>query len=214
MYEIKKVNKQEASDIINNREPLGLFYILSKVANKKIYTGIDNNRGDAWTEEFESLYYCKRWLMGYFNVDEPTKEASKMDKRKVPYPYPADMARQYDEIHLYRESFQANKACAEMIEKVIQASRYEDNGYDLRAAVNDVINAYGTERMNWVLANTLQNNDYDRRFSRSNTEWGKAFAIPKDSNMSSYEIKSHPEHLNNFIKKAREICSELHNAPK
>ena len=137
-----------------------------------------------------------------------------MDKKNIPYPYPADMARQNDEIHLYRESFQTNKACAEMIDKVIQASRYEDNGYDLRTAVNDVIDAYGTDRMNWVLANTLQNNEYDRRFSRSNTEWAKGFAIPKDRNMSSYELKSHPEHINNFILKAREICSEHYNAHK
>jgi len=67
---IKKINRREAEEIIEKREPIGLFYIISKEKSDKIYIGIDNKNGNAWTEEFKSLYYCKRWLMGNFEVND------------------------------------------------------------------------------------------------------------------------------------------------
>lgn len=56
---VQKVTPEEASAIIENREPLGLFYI----KEKDVYVGIDNWDGNAWTEEFKSLGACKRWLL-------------------------------------------------------------------------------------------------------------------------------------------------------
>lgn len=65
--DIIKVTREEASQIIETRKPLGLFYsidyIMSEFAQmKKVYVGIDNSTGDAWTEDFKSLSACKRWL--------------------------------------------------------------------------------------------------------------------------------------------------------
>ena len=63
--DIKKVTQEEASDIIESRKPLGLFYCIEKSKdNRNIYVGIDNRSGDAWTEDFKSLSTCKRWLIG------------------------------------------------------------------------------------------------------------------------------------------------------
>lgn len=62
MREIKKVTNNEASEIIETREPKGLFYTIENGS----YVGIDNSDGDAWTEEFKSLSPCKRWLLGKF----------------------------------------------------------------------------------------------------------------------------------------------------
>lgn len=62
---IIKVTPEEASKIIETREPKGLFYTIEKVETKRIYVGIDNSRGDAWTEDFKSLSACKRWLNKY-----------------------------------------------------------------------------------------------------------------------------------------------------
>jgi len=138
-----------------------------------------------------------------------------MDKKTSPYPYSADIAGQNGDTALYNESLNKNKSCAEMIGKVIDNNERlrEYNAYDLRTAVNDVIAAFGAERMNWVLANTMQNND-DGRYSRSNMEWAKAFVIPKDRNMFSYDVLRHPVHIDSFVRTAREICSEIHNAQK
>ncbi|MDD2401676.1 MAG: hypothetical protein PHD60_05630 [Clostridia bacterium] len=56
--DIQKVNLTKAIEIIETREPLGKFYIIEN----DVYVGIDNTKGDAWTEEFKSLAACKRWL--------------------------------------------------------------------------------------------------------------------------------------------------------
>jgi hypothetical protein len=56
---IKKVVIEEAERIIETREPLGLFYCIENGR----YVGIDNQYGDAWTEDFKSLGACKRWLL-------------------------------------------------------------------------------------------------------------------------------------------------------
>jgi len=65
MPEIRKITNSEATNIIETRQPLGLFYIAEEDINSEItYVGIDNRTGDAWTEEFELLSECKEWLKG------------------------------------------------------------------------------------------------------------------------------------------------------
>lgn len=56
--EIKKITPAEASNVIETRKPLGLFYCI----DNGIYVGIDNRTGDAWTEDFRDLSAIKKWL--------------------------------------------------------------------------------------------------------------------------------------------------------
>lgn len=58
--EIRKITSEEATTIIEKREPRGRFY--QKYRN--VFVGIDNTTGDAWVEEFANLRNCKRWLSG------------------------------------------------------------------------------------------------------------------------------------------------------
>jgi hypothetical protein len=62
--DIQKVSPEEAEKIIETRQPLGKFYCIDKPAFNGIYIGIDNEDGEAWTEEFRTLDECKRWLLG------------------------------------------------------------------------------------------------------------------------------------------------------
>lgn len=55
---ITKVTNKEALNIINNRDRIGIFYTISN----GYYVGIDNITGDAWTEDFNTLRSCKKWL--------------------------------------------------------------------------------------------------------------------------------------------------------
>ena len=55
---IRKITPEQADSIIETRKPLGLFYVLEA----KVYVGIDNSNGQAWTEDFPNLQKCKRWL--------------------------------------------------------------------------------------------------------------------------------------------------------
>lgn len=57
--EIIKITPGEANKIIETREWIGMFYCISE---NGMYVGIDNRTGDAWTEDFNSLSACKRWL--------------------------------------------------------------------------------------------------------------------------------------------------------
>lgn len=56
--DIIKITPAEATQIIETREPRGMFYCIEGGR----YVGIDNRTGDAWTEDFSSLAACKRWL--------------------------------------------------------------------------------------------------------------------------------------------------------
>ena len=57
---IVKIKKPSfAEKIIYTRKPVGLFYLLEN----KVYVGIDNSTGDAWTEEFPNLRQCREWLL-------------------------------------------------------------------------------------------------------------------------------------------------------
>ena len=69
MYSIKEITKAEFDALMGSArivafaakyEPHGLFYL--RDSGKVI--GIDNSTGRAWTEEFDTVEQCKRWLNG------------------------------------------------------------------------------------------------------------------------------------------------------
>lgn len=71
IYEIELITSKKATEIIEERLPFGLF--IAKENNK--YIAIDNRSGDAWTEEFYSLYVANCWLVD----DLLTEEAYAVD---------------------------------------------------------------------------------------------------------------------------------------
>lgn len=54
----KEITQEQASKIIEARQPLGLFYH----QYEKGYVGIDNSDGEAWTEDFSTREECMQWL--------------------------------------------------------------------------------------------------------------------------------------------------------
>lgn len=69
MRSVKEITKEDFTALMGSArivafstkyEPRGLFYL--RDGSKVI--GIDNSTGYAWTEEFDSVDQCKRWLMG------------------------------------------------------------------------------------------------------------------------------------------------------
>ena len=77
---------------------------------------------------------------------------------------------------MYRASRRANIACKEAIEAAI-SEHYRDNRLD-KDAVPQVIEQFGYTRTLYVLANTLQQKDWDGRFSPANKTWAKTVDIP------------------------------------
>lgn len=119
------------------------------------------------------------------------------------YPHPASFAREHFELEQYRASHKAHVACKEAIEGAV---REHFDGMRLsHDAAKEVIDAYGMERVALVLANTVQLQDWDGRYSRRNREW--ASTIPNfdsDTVRRDYALNSHPAVLDGFIDLVRE----------
>lgn len=126
-----------------------------------------------------------------------------MNESKV-YRNSAAVARQNDELDLYRESMKLSRACSEFIYQAIR-QHYAENHLEA-ACVEMVLSAYPPERVAWVLAHTLQELD-DGRFSRNNMEWAKGFDIPKYE-YTSFIVNTHPAILNGFVDLARKAILE------
>lgn len=118
-------------------------------------------------------------------------------------------AREHGELEQFRQSNVANIACRAAIEKAI-AENFD--GMRLRAdAAEPVLREFGSERVLFVLANTVQHKDWDGRFSHENKAWVAAFVIEPDEVMGmdrrlQFIVNSHPAVLDGFIRMVREVA--------
>ena len=92
------------------------------------------------------------------------------------YRHDAAYAREHDELPLYRESYQANIACKEAIEEAI-SENYGNNRLNSQAVFDAVSAEFSMERIQYVLANTVQYKDWDGRISRANREWAQTVPV-------------------------------------
>ena len=95
------------------------------------------------------------------------------------YPYPQEYALENGELDKYRLSRKLNLACKEAIEQAI-GEHYSDHRLDTAAAVQQVADAFGFDRMLYVLANTVQHKGHDGRISDANKEWAMSVPIFED----------------------------------
>ena len=108
------------------------------------------------------------------------------EQRSIPlYLHSAAYASQHGEMAQYNRSYQANFDCKEAIEHAISA-HYADNRLDTESAVKAVLEKFGSERVQFILANTIQHKDSDGRVSRDNKAWAKTIPMPEDSGTSRH----------------------------
>ena len=70
--------------------------------------------------------------------------------------------------------------------------------------IKDLFALYGEERMNYVLANTVQELDYDGRFSPDNKAWAKTFTVNNSKDdRRLFTVQSHPAVVDGFISSYR-----------
>jgi len=101
------------------------------------------------------------------------------------YPHSAAYASEHGEMAQYNRSYQANSACKEAIEQAISA-HYAENRLDTEAAIKDVLEKFGAERVQFILANTIQHKNHDGRISQDNKAWAKTIPMPEDSDASRH----------------------------
>lgn len=136
------------------------------------------------------------------------KEAEALRSAPV-YLYPAEYARDNGELDKYRISRKANIACKEAIEQAI-GDHYADNRLDTAAAVKQVVDAFGYDRVMYVLAVTVQHKDWDGRISDSNKQWAASMPVFEDKTDGSADQnvflvvnKAHPGLTDLFVREAR-----------
>lgn len=139
------------------------------------------------------------------------------EKDKV-YRFSGAHAREHGELEAYRASKKENTACAKAIMEAIR-DNYKDNCLDPQG-VKDVISKFGAERMMYVLANTIQQQDWDGRYSPDNKRWAKSVAIPEDKdpwggdrNTEFVVQGAHPGLVDLFTSQARKEVAELEKKP-
>lgn len=133
--------------------------------------------------------------------------------KKIPvYKHPASYAKEHDELAAYRASNQANAACKEAIEAAIR-DRYRDNRLDA-AAVDQVVQQFGYDRTFHILAITVCQADWDRRYSPDNRAWANAMSIPANPDAWGTDrncylaVNSHPGLVDLFLSQTRKAYAQ------
>lgn len=97
------------------------------------------------------------------------------------YPHSNIYAEEHGELDNYFASQKMNIECKNAIEQVISAA-YHDNRLDSKDAVQEVFSQFGIDRTLYVLAATVQQKDWDGRFSVQNKQWAKTIPVVEDIN--------------------------------
>jgi len=126
---------------------------------------------------------------------------------KALYKWSLQEAQKLDEVDLWRESYKENTICARAIEDFID-SHYADNCLNTDG-VEQLIDRFGFNRINWVLANTIQQKEHDGRFSQENKDWANTMYIPNDDIRWHYAVDSHPGLTDLFTNRVRKEWNDL-----
>ena len=123
-----------------------------------------------------------------------------------------DAARRSGQIALWRASHQANIACKKAIE---DSTRQGFDGVHLKEdCAKEVLEEFGFKRVNWVLANTIQEKSGDGRFRPDNRSWAQRTFIPEDmGHKVEFIVNSHSEVVNGFVngRPIRSLTSSAQN---
>ena len=118
-----------------------------------------------------------------------------------------DTARRQDDVMLWRNSFKENIRCKNAIEKAL-AENFD--GMHLKdGIIPPLAEEYGTDRLTWVLANTVKEHMDDGRFRPANKEWADGIYIPKGRRNYEFSVGSHPEIVNGLITDYRQYLSDV-----
>ena len=137
---------------------------------------------------------------------EPEQIQAGQPKAQKSYPavygHTLSYAMEHGEVDKYSDSRKLDRECREAIEGTI---RQNFDGMHLKHdIVNPLAEQYGSERMAFVLASTIQQESWDGRFSVDNKAWASEFYIPEnivhgiDMNRELI-VSSHPAVLDGFI---------------
>ena len=138
---------------------------------------------------------------------EPVKEEKTMYHDVPVYREMANYAYEAGELDMYRASRDANMACKEAIEAAI-SENYVDYRLSTRVAVETVLEQFSEERVQYVLANTVQHNLHDGRYHAENKDWAGKISVCEENSESFIVSQVHPGLVNLFINQLKDLLPE------
>ena len=116
-------------------------------------------------------------------------------------------ARRCDELQLWRDSYKENIRCRDNLDKMV-SEQYNGNILP-DEIIKTACEEFGIDRVGWVLANTVNENDYDGRYRPDTKKWARTtFYIPNDIHNCEFELRTHPELVNGMVGQYRKYLSE------
>lgn len=114
-------------------------------------------------------------------------------------------AREHDEIDICRKSREEDLRCRDTIEKLVDGNYY-NNHFDSAKVVKEAVIEFGLERVKFILANTVQQRDWDGRISEVSKRWAKSVPVSLDEEYNTKILlcKIHSVLLNALIDEIRE----------
>lgn len=130
-----------------------------------------------------------------------------------------NVARESKQLSAWRESLAENKRCRDFLDDLIENNW---DGMHLTGNIQQqAVDEFGYDRVMWVLANHMQHNEYDGRFSADNKIWSDGTYIPRpdknelrhdpylNDHSAAYLLYSHPDKVNELTDKVRELYNSL-----
>ena len=146
-----------------------------------------NNYGE--TAEFIKNY-CEQYHQSAMYADAPL------------YLKTARYAREHGESEQYHRSRALSEACREEIYKAI--SKNFDGMHLKEGFERELMERYGRERVEYILATTVKENAWDGRYSRENREWADSIPVSEsESERIACCLHSHPAVIDGLIRRIR-----------
>ncbi len=170
-------------------------------------------------EKIETNHMDNVWDCIENRADDILK--SQQELRDTPlYLQTARYATEHGEQAMFRASHYANIACRDAVEKAI-ADNYNGNRLDVEATSRQLGEKCSPERLKYVLAATVQDKDWDGRYSPENKAWAKTVFVA-DGTMSwggnrNREFTSnnaHPILINALVSHVRKELAKEQEQPQ
>lgn len=173
-------------------------------------TSQNKEREEGMNKDKEMEHKTTDDLVGIDEIRENMREVvERKAQTRVPvYLKSIEYAINHHEYEGYRASLEESRNCVHDIAEKIREN-YSNNilhtGYEMQ-----IVNSYGLERVRYVLATIIRNNDRDERYSRENKAWAKTISIAEDDEERKEIYTSvHSGLLDLFTKHIRQLEKEL-----
>ncbi|RKJ18714.1 DUF3849 domain-containing protein [bacterium D16-50] len=205
---IYKIEANPRSDSMENRYFLQAYEAEGRgraIPRDVLYVGTPEKCRELM-ERLESGEMTQGDVRELFTKEQETLQEPEQPQEQKRYPafygHTLSYAMEHGEVDKYSDSRKIDRECKEAVEETI---RQNFDGMHLNHdIVKPLAEQYGSERMAFILANTILQESWDGRFSRDNKAWASEFPISEDivhgiDMNHALIVSSHPAVLDGFI---------------